>query len=65
MNYGDGTVVEIEDEIEVNEEDFEPERGKVIKIGKKKIQIEWLNPNIKSFKEWVDPAQCELIARAG
>ncbi len=65
MNYGDETAVELFDEIEVREEGFEPEPARVIKLGKKRIQIKWDNENIKPGKTWVDPDQCELVARNG
>jgi len=65
MNYGDGTAVELYDTVEVLDAEFEPEEAHVIKLGKKKIKIEWDNPHIKPAKTFVSPESCELLFRVG
>jgi len=65
LKYGDGTQVELWDVTEVQDADFEPEAAKAIKLGKRKIQIEWENTYIKPSKAWVAPGLCELVSRDG
>lgn len=64
MIYRYGMEVELGDQVEVDEDGFEPEEATVISIGKKgTIRIEYANRNIKPGKVWTSPAHCELIAR--
>ena len=63
MKYRDGEEVALDDVIEVYDpnDQYEPERAVVVKVGKRKIQVEFYAANIP--KEYVDPANCEMISR--
>lgn len=63
MNYRDGEEVALDDTIEVYDPDdqFEPERAMVVKVGKRKIQVEFFVVNVP--KEWVNSTDCEMISR--
>ncbi len=64
MMYRDGMEIELGDRCDVYSVQFETEEATVTAIGKKKIQIEYVNEHIKPRREYIDPASCELIARA-
>lgn len=51
------------DQVDVYSDEFEPEPAVVIAIGKHKIRIRYDNTYIKPRTEWVDAANCDLIAR--
>lgn len=63
MMYQDGTTVELGDRCEVRAEGFESEEAVVAAIGKKKIQVEYVNEYIKPRREYVFPHACDLLAR--
>ena len=68
MMYRDNEYApEVGDRIEVYDEQdqFEPECAKVVKIGKNKLLVAWENEYIKPRQEWVKPDLCDLIAREG
>ena len=63
MKYRDGEEVALDDVIEVYDPDdqYEPERAVVVKVGKRKIQVEFFAVNVA--KEWVESKHCEMISR--
>ena len=63
MTYRDGEEVALDDVIEVYDPDdqYEPERAVVVKVGKRKIQVEFFAVNVP--KEWVESKHCEMISR--
>lgn len=64
MKYRDGEYSpELFDQVDRYYENFPPDRGQVVVIGKNRIRIEY--DSGKPSGEWVNPADCDLISREG